>query len=105
MTWRLAQLVRREGKCLDVVIMEETADKPNKIRGLGNTPNRQVIGKQNFLDSDSAIAVLTRFNSIHSSPMGDVCVSRKGRYAYVSYPIQDEATVFLAFDRYFRNEH
>lgn len=104
MVWRLAQLVRREGKCLDVVVMEETADKPNKIRGFSNTSSRKVIGKQNFLDSDSAIAVLIRFNSIHSSPMGDVCVSRRGRYAYVSYPIQDESTIFLAFDRYFSQD-
>jgi len=103
MVWCLAELVKVKGRRLDVVVMNETADKPEKIKGLSNTPFRKVIGIMHFHDSDSTDAVLIRFNADHPS-IGDVHKPRRGGYAYLSYPLEDESRILMDFCHYFKHD-
>ena len=109
MSWRLAQLVEikdrgGKGKCLELVLMEKTADKSDRIKGLSDTPLKEVIGVNNFYEGSthSAMAVLMGFNTDHPS-MGDV--RRRNGYVYLTYPLEQESVIYLALARYGRHDH
>lgn len=98
MAWRLAELIQLKNGNLDVVVMDERAEKPNMIPRLGNTPEQQVIGVSNFQDNRSSIDILKDFATVHGSPMA---IPKGERHAYARYIPQYEATIPLAFVTYF----
>jgi len=109
MSWRLAQLVEikdrgGKGKCLELVLMEETAAKEGKIKGLNNTALKEVIWVQSFykVDTDSDMVTLMNFNTDHPS-LGDV-QKRRG-YMYLTYPVEQKSVISLALARYFSHDH
>lgn len=102
MVWRLAELIHsKEGEItyLDVVVMYEESEKPNNIRGVGNSNEQTVIGVSNFKDKRSPVEILKEFSTAHGSPMS---IRDNGRdHAYARYIQQYEATIPLAFVTYF----
>jgi len=101
MKWRLAMLLRRGDGDLDVAVMDEEANKPNKIHGPHNYSDQQVIGVSNFRDNRSSTDILMDFVTVHGTPRETEGISRGTSFSYVKYIPQYEATIPLAFVTYF----